>query len=168
MSEDSLIARTNIEPCNDKPSLLKRTYDKKCPCVLATSNFNGKVKGLVVYSQDECGATTVVGIFKSGFKKGHRYDFLITDDCGNPIRNMTADLHVNFVNGGTAPFHAKLLDVSLNCDKYGILRAHTSKPKPPADYNSTVPYKRNNDPCSSKFRKRDWGAETKVYEDASK
>ncbi|CAG8734172.1 17982_t:CDS:1 [Gigaspora margarita] len=171
MPEASLVVRTEKKKpsCpNKKHSPLEtRTYDKICPCALATSEFKGKVNGVIVYSQDECGITRVVGQFRSGFKKDKHYKFKITDDCGRVLRDMTHDLNVTFVDGGTDTFSAKLYDVNLNCDKHGVLNAHTLKP--PADYNSTVPYKRHNkiDPCSSKYRKRDYGAETVIYENGN-
>ncbi|CAG8508779.1 4017_t:CDS:1 [Gigaspora rosea] len=169
MPEASLVVRTEKEKksCpNKKHSPLEtRTHDKICPCTLATSKFKGKVNGVIVYAQDECGTTTVVGFFGNGFKKDKKYEFKITDDCGKVLRDMTDDLNVTFVDGGTEPFSAKLYDVNLNCDKHGVLNAHT--PKPP--HNSTVPYKRHNkiDPCSSKYRKRDYGAETVIYENGN-
>ncbi|CAG8841375.1 11835_t:CDS:1, partial [Gigaspora margarita] len=58
--------------------------------------FNSTVVGIIVYSQDVCGETTVVGLFKSSFKQGHHYDFLITDDCGKILHYMTADQKVMF------------------------------------------------------------------------
>ncbi|RIB13174.1 hypothetical protein C2G38_2041203 [Gigaspora rosea] len=72
--------------------------------------------------QDICGETTIVILLKSGFKPGHHYDFLITDDCGKFLRNMTADLKAMFAGDGTTPFKAKLDDINLNCDNNGVLK----------------------------------------------
>ncbi|KAF0388786.1 hypothetical protein F8M41_010991 [Gigaspora margarita] len=82
---------------------------------------------------DVCGETTVVGLFKSSFKQGHHYDFLITNDCGKILHYMTADQKVMFAGNGTTPFKAKLYDINLNCDNNGVLNAYTPKPADSSD-----------------------------------
>ncbi|CAG8752218.1 16543_t:CDS:1 [Dentiscutata erythropus] len=168
--EGSLVVRAE-KSCNSKRSPLEARH-KKCECTVATSVFNDTVNGIIVYYQDVCGDTTAVGLFKSGFKQGHKYDFLITNDCGEILHNMTSELNVMFVNDGTSPFKAKLDGVNLNCDNTGILNAITSKPPSSDSSNSTAPSKRHyyEDPCASKYskyRKRAQGAETHIYEDGN-
>ncbi|CAG8707873.1 20892_t:CDS:1, partial [Gigaspora rosea] len=97
-------------------------HEETCPCTFAVSEFNSTVVGIIIYSQDICGETTIVILLKSGFKPGHHYDFLITDDCGKFLRNMTADLKAMFAGDGTTPFKAKLDDINLNCDNNGVLK----------------------------------------------
>jgi len=110
----------------------KRKKDKVCHCALAEAIFSGgPVKGLVIYAQDESGDTTVTGQFSKGFKdKSKYYSFLITDDSGVVIRDLTSGLNVQFTDDeGTEPFRHKFNDFNLNCDNDGILFTKSSKPE---------------------------------------
>ena len=138
--ETALNKRTS---CLYKRNVLgKRTNVKKCPCALAESVFDpdysddyqvseGPVKGLVVFSQDECGSTTVTGFFSKGFEdKNSNYTFQIVNDCGEVIRDLTKGLNVSLSNDdGTKAFTNKFDDFNLNCDNEGILYAPNKLPK---------------------------------------
>ncbi|CAG8502758.1 7771_t:CDS:1 [Funneliformis mosseae] len=127
---DQLEKRTY--PCLHKRNVLgKRTEERRCPCALAESIFDGTsgpVKGLMVYAQDECGSTTITGLFSSGFEDTTKnYTFSIVDFCGKVIRDLTDDLNIEFSEGGSKAFKSKV-DFNLNCDKEGILFTENSKP----------------------------------------
>ncbi|CAG8741249.1 6622_t:CDS:1, partial [Gigaspora rosea] len=80
-------------------------YEETCSCTFAVSEFNSTVVGIIIYFQDICGETTVVSLLKSSFKQGHHYNFLIADDYGKILCNMTADLKVMFA--GDVPLRLK-------------------------------------------------------------
>src|SRR5688500_11173978 len=78
---------TDVEP-------LVHTFDKrnkKCACTVANADFfDGPVKGLVTFVQDEYGSTTVTGIFSKGFEDKHaKYKFKLVDDCDNELHDLT-------------------------------------------------------------------------------
>jgi len=129
-SPSKLKKRTNTCPYN-KRSLFKRTYEEppKCSCALAQAIFTGQYTGLVVLSQNECGATRFVGQFFSGFQTGYNYTFKVIDKCGNLVEDITQDLNVQLDGkGGTSPFSAQIEDINLNCDNHGILSSTSSSP----------------------------------------
>jgi len=102
----------------------KDDKDKHCPCALAQASFSKNVTGITVYSQNECGSTTVTG-FLTGLKNPckNQYAFLIVDKCGNLLSNMTDSLNATIAEDGTTTFTAVVDSLNLNCDKDGILNA---------------------------------------------
>jgi len=114
----------------------RRTNFKKCSCSVARSVFDGQLsegpmRGFVMYGQDECGHTTISGIYFVGFIKGHKYDFLLVDGCGNTLHDITNDLDVQLNNsGGTKPFAHKFTNINLDCDDNGLLNIKTNKKTP--------------------------------------
>ncbi|RIB13535.1 hypothetical protein C2G38_2098115 [Gigaspora rosea] len=164
------VVRTN--KCTSKRSVLdERKEEKTCPCTFAVSEFNSTVVGIIAYFQDECGKTTAAGLVKSGLREGHRYDVVITNDCGVILKNITSDLGFALAlsGEGTGPFTGVLKDVNLNCDSDGVLNAYTPKPtgissNSSSDSSSDYYYK---DPCKTYYRKRGIGAESQFYEDGS-
>ncbi len=116
-----------------------------CPCALAKSVFDessdGPVKGLVVYAQDECGHTTITGIFSKGFEDTSKnYRFKIVDSCGTVVHDLTSGLNVRFDNfGGTKVFRNKFRNINLNCNRKGIL---SIKPKPLINHTCKKIFKR--------------------------
>lgn len=117
--EQTLEKRTG---CLTKRGLGKRT-DKKCPCALAEAVFDGLVGGLTVYAQDECGFTTVTGLFSKGFQDaGKNYTFQVVDECGEVLQDLTSGLNVQpSPDGGTKSFRNLFENFNLNCDNTGIL-----------------------------------------------
>ncbi|CAG8828431.1 8914_t:CDS:1 [Gigaspora margarita] len=155
---------------NQRSVLDERHEEKKCTPTFAVSEFNSTVVAIIAYFQDKTGKTKAAGLIKSGLKPGHRYDVVITNDCGMILKNITSDLGFAsaLAGDGSGPFTGTLKDVNLNCDSNGVLNAYT--PKPPAgssnssDSSSDYYYK---DPCKTYYRKRDEGAETRIFEDGS-
>jgi hypothetical protein len=119
----SLEKRTNTCPQQYKRNVLgKRTNVEKCPCALASATFDDeKVVGYVILAQDECGSTTVTGLFSKGLDdpQKNNYTFAIADDCGQIVKDL-GTLGSTFANGGTKPFAQKFDNFNLNCDKSGI------------------------------------------------
>jgi len=145
-SDDGLEKRNNgCSQSSYKRNVLgKRNNVKRCPCTLASSTFEGKATGFVIYSQDECGSTTITGFFSKGLDdpQQNNYTFAIADDCGN-ITNKLGTLDATFVDGGTKPFAQKFDNINLDCDQNGILLQKSAKS-----------YKRNN-VCKKTYYKRD-------------
>ncbi|CAH1761726.1 7838_t:CDS:2 [Entrophospora sp. SA101] len=124
-SSSKLKKRNNVCPYSKRSLLSKR--NEACPCAVARATFSNKVTGFIFLSQNQCDSTTFVGQFSSGFRQGCDYSFLITDDCGNIIKNITQQLDVQFNNnGGSEAFHARIDDISINCDNNGILNSAQS------------------------------------------
>ncbi len=139
----TLIVVSAILPSDAKPlvqnlfkrSVLdKRTDVEKCPCTLARSLFDsgvseGPAKGLVIFAQDECGSTTITGLFSKGFEDTSKdYIFKIVDKCGDVIYDLTQGLCVELNNeGGTKFFSHKFDDINLNCNSDGILNRGSAK-----------------------------------------
>ncbi|CAG8693827.1 3775_t:CDS:1, partial [Scutellospora calospora] len=69
--------------------------------------FGDKVNGLMVFAQKECGSTVISGIFRDGLvdPEMNNYTFVVQEPCGK-ARDITKDLNIKFVNGGTDPFTA--------------------------------------------------------------
>ncbi|RIB13527.1 hypothetical protein C2G38_2197583 [Gigaspora rosea] len=123
-----LVVRTKT--CLSKRSPLEGRHEETCPRTLAISEIN------------------------KWFKQGHHYDFLITDDCGKILRNMTADLNIivemgKFAGDGTTPFKAKLDDINLNCDDNVVLNVYTPKPADSSDSSNSNSYYNYKDPRKS-------------------
>lgn len=144
-AEESVHKRTNTCSQSYKRNVLgKRTYEKKCPCALASTIFDDKVKGLIVYSQDECGSVTVTGFIGQGLDDpSGNYTFQIVDDCGRVKRDL-GSLGAVFENNGAKPFTQKFHDFNLNCDKEGVLLSKPTYNKRTCGTNSKY-YKRQGD-----------------------
>ncbi|CAI2161824.1 15300_t:CDS:1 [Funneliformis geosporum] len=110
----------------------------KCPFTLANAIFDpngpkiekiseGPIKGLVVFAQDEVGSTTVTGYFSRGFKSTKNYKFLVVDNCGDVVHDLTKRLKVTIYEGGTKAFTYKFDDLNLDCDKEGILMTEAER-----------------------------------------
>ncbi|CAG8768617.1 9374_t:CDS:1, partial [Dentiscutata erythropus] len=85
-----------------------------------SATFNGSICGFVGFSQDEYCDTHLIGLFTDGLIDPP-YRFYIKDPCGNIIRNTTNDLNIEYAGKGSKPFSAKINNLSLDCDKNGIL-----------------------------------------------
>ncbi|CAG8461287.1 7610_t:CDS:1 [Acaulospora colombiana] len=145
----------------------KRSYDlldkrnkgesSKCPCALAEAAFSDKVKGITVFSQNECGITTITG-FLTGLVDPckNNYTFFIVDRCGNVLDDLTNVLHAKINNDGTTQFTAKDDKLNLNCDKDGILNAFCSnKTTTTSCYPTTTA-------TYHKYYKRDTGSSMRI------
>lgn len=102
----------------------KRAYCK-CSCTVAKALFNdqtaGPIRGLTFFTQDECGKTTVSGLFHKGFNPKKKQTFKILDSCGRVIRDLTSDLNVQVRDDGGSEFFSHAFDFSLDCGHKGIL-----------------------------------------------
>ncbi|CAI2183248.1 7395_t:CDS:2 [Funneliformis geosporum] len=118
--ESTLEKRTS---CLSKRGVLGKRTDSKCPCALAEAVFEGAVGGLTVYAQDECGFTTVTGLFSKGFQDTNKnFTFQVVDDCGTVLQDLTEGLKVQpSGDGGTKSFRNLFENFSLNCGNTGIL-----------------------------------------------
>ncbi|RGB30725.1 hypothetical protein C1646_744765 [Rhizophagus diaphanus] len=113
-------------PADDKLADLfyKRT---NCKCETAFSNFDsssssGPFRGFVGFGQDESGSTTIFGAFNRGFDPNCFYEFLIENEHGKVLYNVTRGLNVQIKNdGGTEAFTHKFKNINLNCHNNGIL-----------------------------------------------
>ncbi|RIB02634.1 hypothetical protein C2G38_2255476 [Gigaspora rosea] len=121
----SLITTLDIPaPTTERSPLLERgeNCEKICPCTYIHNEFDDVFKGEITLIQDENGGTHVFGLFREGFDDDCEYSFLIIDDYGNTLFDMTEYLNVKFVNGGTDPIYAKIDDLNLDCGENGITR----------------------------------------------
>ncbi|RHZ76283.1 hypothetical protein Glove_199g187 [Diversispora epigaea] len=112
------------------PELFKRhETNDTCPCTVATAVFNSTVIGEVVFAQDPCGSTLVTGLFGDGLvdPETNCYEYLVVDQCGKLLYNLTSALNVTYRKDGTLPFSTVLHDLNLNCDPDGILLAESDK-----------------------------------------
>ncbi|PKC02089.1 hypothetical protein RhiirA5_402538 [Rhizophagus irregularis] len=120
--------------------LLPKTFEKRnqCNSALVNADFNTNifkrnpsVVGTVIFSQDECGSTEVVGIFSKGFDDtSATYGLQIVDECRNVLFDFTEGLNIQpDGSGGTKSFRHKFDNVSIDCDSNGILtkKVHNSK-----------------------------------------
>ncbi|CAG8753094.1 13614_t:CDS:1 [Cetraspora pellucida] len=94
----------------------------QCPCSSAEATFSGRISGVMLFIQKPCGGTVITGAFRDGFVDPGKncYTFKIQSANGE-LRDITNDLHVKFVNDGTEPFKVRIPNLTLNCDKNGIL-----------------------------------------------
>jgi len=115
-----------------KRDILSKRNVKKCHCTLARSIFvpkkTGPIKGLVIYAQDECGSTTITGLFSRGFKNVKSVKVFIVDSCDRILYNVTKELDITPTNyGDTEPFSHKFDEINLDCGNDGILFPQTGK-----------------------------------------
>ncbi|CAG8564441.1 5895_t:CDS:1, partial [Acaulospora colombiana] len=81
------------------PFVKREDYDK---CVLAHAEFDNELVGLVTFVE-KANETFIYGLFSRGLGCGPQ--FLITDNCGNVIQNVTDIFNVTLDGeGGTKPF----------------------------------------------------------------
>ncbi|CAI2170968.1 10770_t:CDS:1 [Funneliformis geosporum] len=119
-------------PYNSKRSvLIERNEDKQCSCSMAEAIFSNKLQGLFFFAQDECGSTTIAGLFSSGFEvfnSTSNITFEIIDSCNRTLYDLTDGLNVQFnYNGSTKPFRYTFDEINLDCDKDGILFPQVGK-----------------------------------------
>jgi len=122
-----LITFASATCSNSKRDVLGKRNPEKCNCQLAFAEFNSTgYVGYVVFSQDECGDTTITGFYSKGFdSNSQNVTFDITDDCGNVIQSL-GSMGVKFTgDGGTKPFRNKF-DFDLNCTKSGVLNTKSA------------------------------------------
>ncbi|RHZ86005.1 hypothetical protein Glove_57g7 [Diversispora epigaea] len=115
-----------------------------CPCTVAKSTFNSSgVIGEVVFAQNTRGSTIVTGLFSDGLVDPEKncYNFLIVDDCGKVLYNLTSALDVKYRKDGTLPFSTtRLDDLNLNCNSDGVLLAVTYKKRYHKRQGAGMPY----------------------------
>jgi hypothetical protein len=98
-----------------------------CECATAFSNFDsnpssGPYRGFVSFGQEESGSTTIFGAFHRGFNPNCTYSFLIENENGRVLYNVTRGLNVQITSdGGTKAFTHKFKNINLNCHSNGIL-----------------------------------------------
>ncbi|CAI2176825.1 6753_t:CDS:2 [Funneliformis geosporum] len=130
-SQNSQLDKRTNHCLHKRDVLGKRTNTRVCSCALAESVFDGTsgpVNGIIIYAQDECGSTTITGLFSSGFEDtSQNYTFKIVDNCGKVLRDVTKDLNIQFSEGGSKAFKSKVDDINLNCAKDGILLTKNSR-----------------------------------------
>src|SRR5687767_10704601 len=80
--------KEKVCPQHKRNVLDKRNYEKKCPCALARSVFEGKFEGLFIFGQDECGTITTTGFFSKGFETPGKYKFKIVDHCDHVLYDL--------------------------------------------------------------------------------
>ncbi|UZO25649.1 uncharacterized protein OCT59_017913 [Rhizophagus irregularis] len=113
-------------PADDKLADLfyKRT---NCKCETAFSSFDsssssGPFRGFVAFGQDESGSTTIFGAFNRGFNPDCFYEFLIENEHGKVLYNVTRGLNVQVKSdGSTEAFTHKFKNINLDCHSNGIL-----------------------------------------------
>ncbi|CAG8450258.1 11772_t:CDS:1 [Funneliformis caledonium] len=102
----------------------KRTLDIDCPCATAEAIFDEKIKGHIVFAQDECGDVKIAGLFTKGLNN-KPCTFKIVDECG-VVHDLTSTLKViPTKDGGSKPFKKKYTNFNLNCDYEGIFIPRT-------------------------------------------
>jgi len=128
---------------NSKRGVLGKRNPEKCPCQLAFADFTnegGVIGGYVVYAQDECGETTVTGIFTKGITPNTT--FAIVDDCGRKIQNLgNLGIEVADNSGSTKSFRQKF-EFDLNCTNQGVFNVK------PSDYRKRTCNSKRQDPES--------------------
>ncbi|PKK68617.1 hypothetical protein RhiirC2_867178 [Rhizophagus irregularis] len=121
-----LITVSAAMPADDKLADLfyKRT---NCKCETAFSSFDsssssGPFRGFVAFGQDESGSTTIFGAFNRGFNPDCFYEFLIENEHGKVLYNVTRGLNVQVKSdGSTEAFTHKFKNINLDCHSNGIL-----------------------------------------------
>ncbi|CAG8527304.1 6539_t:CDS:1 [Funneliformis mosseae] len=124
--------RTDSSPNNSKRNeLSKRNEDKVCKCTIAEAIFDSSFKGLFFFSQDECGSTTIAGMFSRGFETLDSTDdisFEIVDNSNRTLHDLTDGLNVQFCDdGSTKPFTHTFPEINLDCNKDGIFVPEVGK-----------------------------------------
>ncbi|CAG8749965.1 11660_t:CDS:1, partial [Funneliformis mosseae] len=111
--------------------LSKRNEDKVCKCTIAESTFSSSFSGFSFFSQDECGRTTIAGMFSRGFEifnSTNDIRFEIVDSCNRTLHDLTDGLNVQFNNdGSTDPFIHTFDQINLDCFEDGILFPQVAK-----------------------------------------
>ncbi|CAB4398747.1 hypothetical protein RhiirA1_443768 [Rhizophagus irregularis] len=122
----TLITVSAAMPANDK--LADLFYKRNnCKCETAFSSFDsssssGPFRGFVSFGQDESGSTTIFGAFNRGFNPDCFYEFLIENENGKVLYNVTRGLNVQIKSdGSTEAFTHKFKNINLNCHSNGIL-----------------------------------------------
>ncbi|CAI2176847.1 3464_t:CDS:1 [Funneliformis geosporum] len=127
----NLEKRTKTCPSVSKRNTLNKRYeDTICKCSLAESIFSSSIKGLFFFSQDECGSTTISGMFSHGFEVFNTscITFEIVDSYNRTLYDLTDGLNVQFNNdGSTDPFAHTFHEINLDCFENGILFPQVGK-----------------------------------------
>jgi len=135
---------------NSKRDVLGKRTPEKCPCQLAYADFTdegGPVGGYVVYAQDECGETTITGIFTKGIS--HNTTFDVVDECDRVVESLgNLGIEVADNEGSTKSFRQKF-PFNLNCDKQGILNVQLSD----SDYRKRTCNTKRQAPSGKSMRK---------------
>jgi hypothetical protein len=123
----TLIAGSSALPATNElaNSLFKRT---QCKCGVFLADFGGSsgskrsegAVGMMTFSQDENGYTTVTGIFKSGFKDVKDPKFALNDHCGNKLFDLSGLNVQPTEDGGTKSFRKVFKDLSMDCGPESI------------------------------------------------
>ncbi|CAI2189915.1 8957_t:CDS:2 [Funneliformis geosporum] len=74
---------------------------------------------------DECGSTTITGIFSRGFEifnETSDIKFKIVDSCNRTLYDLTDGLNVEFnCDSSTDPFRHTFYEINLDCFEDGII-----------------------------------------------
>ncbi|CAG8457729.1 3632_t:CDS:1 [Funneliformis mosseae] len=131
LSVHKIEKRTTCAYNSKRNVLIERNEDKQCSCSLAESIFSNKLKGFFFFAQDECGSTTIAGLFSSGFEvfnSTENITFEIVDSCNRTLYDITYGLNVQFNDdGSTDPFRYTFDEINLDCDDDGILFPQVGK-----------------------------------------
>ncbi|CAI2164555.1 3717_t:CDS:1 [Funneliformis geosporum] len=106
--------------------LSKRNNVEQCQTTIAEAIFQDVFEGFFFFAQDECGSTTIVGMFSHGFEIFNNdtsdVKFQILDSCNRTIYDLTDELNVQINNdGSTDPFSYTFEEINLDCYDDGIL-----------------------------------------------
>ncbi|CAI2181867.1 2728_t:CDS:1 [Funneliformis geosporum] len=116
---------------NSKRNILSKRNDEVCKCTIAESVFSTEFRGFSFYSQDECGQTTIAGMFSRGFETLNDTSdiyFQIVDSCDRLLYDLTEGLNVQINNdGSTDPFLYTFSEINLDCFDDGILFPQVGK-----------------------------------------
>ncbi|RIB09144.1 hypothetical protein C2G38_2044553 [Gigaspora rosea] len=101
----------SIPPLSDVSPLLQRRHeDDVCyDYIAAEAKFCGQVTGIMTFIQDDSADITFVnGLFSKGldYPEKHQYNIVLKDCDGKIVKNLTKELCLKFVDGGTEPFSA--------------------------------------------------------------
>jgi hypothetical protein len=137
----TLMAGSSALPATNElaNSLFKRT---QCKCGVFLADFGGTYDskrhegavGLMTFSQDENGCTTVTGIFKSGFKDVKDPKFAINDHCGNKLFDLSGLDVQPTEDGGTKSFRKVFKDLSMDCGPESIFARNEKSSCSSSDY----------------------------------
>ncbi|CAG8743232.1 5176_t:CDS:1, partial [Funneliformis caledonium] len=131
--ESIKLEKRNSCSSNSKRNLLgkRNEEDKSCPCTIAESIFYTEFRGFTFYSQDECGSTTIAGMFSRGFEtlnSTNNITFEIVDSCNRTLYDLTEGLNVQINDdGSTDPYLYTFDEITLDCFEDGILFPQVGK-----------------------------------------
>ena len=123
----TLIAGSSALPATSNELVNPLFKRNQCKCGVFLADFKGSYDskrtyeskgavGLITFSQDETGSTTVTGIFKSGFEGVKECPkIVIRDHCGNELFDLSALNVEPTEDGGTKSFKKVFDDLSIDC-----------------------------------------------------